>query len=96
MVRICVVFGCGGKTHFGRRAKPVKYVAPARVCVGGAAMALVYDDEVEEIARVLLVVVGVLVLKLLVKCEVQFMGRVDVVVVELSHRLREWGKVVLH
>ena len=72
-------FRCRGQADLGGAGEPGEDLAPGRVLGGAAAMALVDDDQVEELGRELLEQLLALVRPgdRLIKAEVDFVGRID-------------------
>ena len=86
----------GGEADLGGRREVFEHLAPGGIIGGAAAVALVHDDEVEEVGRELLVDV-LLFLGAgdgLVEAEVDLEGLVDRAVGDLGHRLTERLEVV--
>ena len=88
--------GCGGEADVGGAFEVFEDLAPLAVFAGAAAMALIDDDEIEEVRAELLVGVVVAVLAVgesLVKREVDVVGRVDLLVLDDGHRVLEVAEV---
>ena len=86
----------GGEADLGGRREVFENLAPGGIFGGAAAMALVDDDQIEEVRRELLVDV-LLFLGAgdgLVEAEVDLVGLVDRAVGDLGHRLTEGLEVV--
>ena len=86
----------GGQADLGGGGEVLENLAPGGVLGGAAAVALVHDDQVEEVRRELLVDV-LLFLGAgdrLIERQVDFEGFVDLAVGDLGHRLAERLEVV--
>ena len=108
---LCGLLGRGRHADLRGGGEVLENTAPAAVCLRGAPVALVYDDEVKEIGReefvllrqgrvlVLLLAVGIAAGELLVEAEVDLVGSQAVAViageVDLVHHGAERREVLL-
>ena len=99
VVGILLAFGRSGQTNLRGAAEVFEHLAPCGVLLGTAAVALVNDDEVEEVRvelQVRLLLVILVADELLVERHVQFVGRIELLACDLGHNLLERLEVLLH